>query len=98
MAQQDWLIAPEWRGLTAPKRDILIALAANGPLTGAELTRGIPDLHEKRVYKHLPDLRERELVKYHGQRNARKNNLTDAGEELLQRALIANLWSIATDT
>lgn len=97
MATQNQMIDPNWRSLTTTKRDILIALGAHGPLTGAELTRGIPDIHEKRVYKHLPDLREQGLVTYQGNRNARKNDLTDAGNELLFRALSKKLRNIATD-
>jgi len=81
-------IDPDWRELSAAKRDILIELARDGPLTGQDLAERI-DRHEKRVYVHLPELRSRGLIGDDGDRNRHDNKLTVEGTALVNRAYVA---------
>jgi predicted ArsR family transcriptional regulator len=81
-------IDSEWRDLSAAKRDILIMLARDGPLTGQGLAERI-DRHEKRVYIHLPELRNEGLIGDDGDRNRHDNRLTVEGKALVNRAYVA---------
>jgi predicted transcriptional regulator len=81
-------IDSDWRELSAAKRDILIELARHGPLTGRALAERI-DRHEKRVYVHLPELRDEGLIGDDGDRNRHDNRLTIKGQALVNRAYVA---------
>jgi len=80
-------IDPEWRDLSAAKRDILIALAQYGPLTGQALADRIKR-HRTRTQEHLRVLRDEGLVGTDGARNSRDNKITTTGMALLHRAYI----------
>jgi len=80
-------IDPEWRELPAARRDILVVLAHDGPLTGQDLADRIRR-SRSRTQEHLRVLRGENLVATDGPRNGRDNKITTTGMALLHRAYI----------
>jgi len=87
------LIDPDWRDLSSYKRDLLVALAADGPATGVTLherVRADAAKNPARTYSHLTDLVDMGLVRREDSETdgrERVNHLTDDGRDLVERGV-----------
>jgi Fe2+ or Zn2+ uptake regulation protein len=87
----------EWRRLSANRRDVLVALAAVGPASGAAVHRWIRGEGEPQTQpttqRHLSDLADRGYVARDHQGGCVENRLTDEGALLVE----SNVVGIAAD-
>jgi len=88
------VIDPEWRELVAGKRDVLVALAIDGPDTGTAIhtrVRGDDPATEPATQRLLKQLEhagyiEREVSTEDNR--AKINRLTDEGHDIVERGVI----------
>jgi len=81
------VIDPEWRALTSIQRDILIALAVEGPAKSTEIPGRLGEETESmrtQTLKNLPKLRDKGLVQAEQvDGRTKRNSLTKDGLELV---------------
>jgi DNA-binding PadR family transcriptional regulator len=84
----DATIPDGWRGLSATRRDVLVLLVVDGPLTNRELHDTLDTGSRQTVYYALEELEADGLVESDGDGRPATWAVTDDGRELVQRAVV----------
>lgn len=92
-------LPPRWQRMSETKRDVLLAIAVDGPMIGAEVHNALDCKTSPNIYNALDSLREDGLVagtETESKRESVRNALTTEGLGLVYQSVVEPAMEIDT--